>query len=360
MIVARYGHTATLLPIGKLLVAGGASSDVNVSFSALASAELYDPRSGTWTATGKMITARFGQTATLLPNGKVLVAGGYNSSGDRLASAELYDPGSRSWTATGNMVVPRVTHTATLLPNGKVLVAGGFAVPKQNGLGGSPGSITVVSAELYDPSSGSWSATGNMIEDRYSHTATLLPNGKVLVAGGIGHASPQQGGEPLFSAELYDPGTGTWAATGSMAAVRFGQPATLLPNGMVLVAGGSSSFGTDGAMASAELYDPGTGTWTATGSMAAARTDQTAALLPNGKVLVAGGVNATGSLMSAELYDPSNGAWTAARSLIAARDSQTATLLPSGQVLVAGGSRTSSTGIDPLASAELYDPGSGT
>ena len=159
-------------------------------------------QSGTWTATGSLATARDDHTATLLPNGKVLVAGGYDGSGT-LASAELYDPASGTWTATGSLATARYRHTATLLPNGKVLVAGG-----------SDNSGALASAELYDPASGTWTATGSLATARDCHTATLLPNGKVLVAGGF------DGSGSLASAELYDPASGTWTATGSLATAR--------------------------------------------------------------------------------------------------------------------------------------------
>ena len=317
LATARYLHTATLLPSGKALVAGGANR-----------AELYDPATGLWTATGSLATKRDSHTATLLPDGQVLVAGGANGTGF-LASAELYDPATGLWTVTGRMTTTRFHHTATLLPNGQVLVAGGnnkFAY--------------LASAELYDPASGLWTATGSLAAARENHTATLLPNGKVLVAGG-------DIGGPVASAELFDPATGLWTATGDLTIARFAYTATLLPNGKVLVAGGE---GNTGWLASAELYDPASGLWTATGSLATARERHTATLLPNGKVLVAGGTSNFVYLASAELYDPASGLWTATGSMATNRYLHTATLLPNGQVLVAGGAGDSGA----LASAELY------
>jgi WD40 repeat protein len=322
LATARWGHTATLLLDGKVLVAGGIDS----SFIAFASAELYDPATGTWTATGNLATARYGHTATLLPNGKVLVAGGAGDS-DSLASAELYDPATGIWTTTGSLLNVRAGHTATLLPNGKVLVAGGL-----NSISG-----TLASAELYDPATGTWTATGSLTTPRYAHTATLLPNGKVLVAGGF----------DVAIAELYDPSTGIWTTTGSLAIAREFPTATLLPNGKVLLAGGA---GDRGYVASAELYDPATGIWATTGSLVNVRAGHTATLLPNGKVLVAGGYNGFVYLASAELYDPATGIWTTTGSLANARTVPTATLLSNGKVLAAAGADDSGA----LASAELY------
>jgi N-acetylneuraminic acid mutarotase len=329
LATARFGHTATLLPNGMVLVAGG--EDSGGSFTSLASAELYDPASETWSATGSLATARQLHTATLLPNGKVLVAGGFNNRVQNgLASAELYDPASGTWTATSSLGAPRFFHTATLLPNGTVLVAGG------EDTNGSLGSV-----ELYDPANGTWTATGSLATARAIHTATLLPNGKVLVTGGVGS------GSSLASAELYDPASGIWTGTGNLGAPRYFHTATLLPNGKVLVAGGE---GTGSPSASAELYDPASGTWTGTGNLGAARYSHTATLLPNGKVLVSGGESNGISLASAELYDPASETTTATGSLTTARTDHTGTLLPNGKVLAVGGY----TGISALASAELY------
>jgi len=283
MVEARYGHTATLLPNGVVLVAGGSSwSEADGTTLLVTSAELYDPRSGTWNAIEGMLEARWGgHTATLLPDGTVLVAGGFvNSIGRALVSAELYDPATGAWSGTGNMTEERFGHTATLLPNGTVLVAGGSETGR-------------ASAELYDPRTRTWTTTGNLVEARQLHSATLLPDGTVLVAGG-------QRDDALASAERYDPRSGTWSTTGKMIAGRYLHTATLLPDGTVLVAGGAiGGF----AVASAELYDPGGGLWVPTSSMNGARSGHSATLLSDGRTLVIGGAN----LAAAELYGPGPG-----------------------------------------------------
>jgi len=197
--------------------------------------------------------------------------------------------------------------------------------------------------------SGGFNATGSLATARFYHTMTLLPNGMVLVAGGTDNDF-----HVVTGAELYDPASGTWTATGSMNIPSSLATATLLPNGKVLVAGGQ---GSSGSLASAELYDPASGTWTVTGSLLTVRRNHTATLLPSGKVLVTGGYGSTGTLATAEVYDPASGTWTATGSLATPRVRHIATLLPNGKVLVEGGSNDSNTS---LASAELYDPASGT
>jgi N-acetylneuraminic acid mutarotase len=324
MTNARIAHVAALLPNGKVLAAGG-FDQANI----LASAEIYDPASGTWQPTGSLNVARDYATATVLPNGNVLVAGGCCT-----ATAELYNPGSSTWTLTGSLATSRYEATATLLPNGKVLVAGGI-----HGTGAL--AYSLATAELYDPAAGTWSATGSMNAARAAQTATLLPNGKVLVAGGC---SGRRCGTSVATAEIYDPATGTWAVTGSMTTARTAHVAALLPNGRVLVAGGR------GAGTSAEVYNPASGTWSATGSMGTARAYATATLLGGGSVLVAGGQS---GISSAELYNPGTGTWSATGSMATGRFEHTATLLPDGRVLVAGGA--SSAG-PAIATAEIYTP----
>ena len=310
------------------------------------------PGPGEWTTTGSMVVPRSSHTATLLPNGKVLVAGGYAPIIIYLSSVELYGSTTGTWVDTGSMGTARVGHTATLLQNGKVLVAGG----KDYGICSYGGCFPHYSssAELYDPATGTWDNTGSftvLLGHGTGFTATLLSNGKVLVAGGHNILGA------LSSAELYDPTTGTWTSAGSMATARWYHTATLLPNGKILVAGGIDN--TDGITSSAELYDPATGIWENTGSMAVARREPSATLLPNGEVLVAGGWKGggdSGYLASAELYDPATGTWDNTGMMVAPRSSHTATLLQNGKVLVAGGGYYShGTGTLP-ALAELYTP----
>ena len=345
MTAARTWHTATRLGDGRVLVTGGAGGD-----RAQADAELYDPRSGRWTTTGSMLQGRQDHTATLLPDGTVLVAGGSDGRGEVVAFAELYDPGTGTWTALASMAQGRSGHTATLLQDRRVLVVGG---------GVADGS-EVTSAELFDPRARTWVSTGAMVRPRFGHSATLLADGKVLVAGGF---SSTEGA--IASAELYDPSTGTWSATGTMAGARAGHTATLLPDGKVLVAGGSSSNGSFQPVNSAEVYDPVSGTWSETGSMHGNRVYAAAVLLSDGTVLVAGGSSTTsnvepvGPVAPAEVYDPGSGSWTVTGRMTAARSSPTATLLDDGRVLVAGGKTKPIFGT-AFASAELYDPRAGT
>ncbi len=322
----RFYHTATLLSDGRVLVASGGGRGT-FPYPELLSAELYDPAKGTWTLTGSLNNARVLYTATLLLNGKVLVAGGFpNHDQSGKGHAEVYDPSTGTWTPTGSMNFGRTYHTATLLFDGRVLAVGS---------NGSPDT-----AELYDSDRGNWTVTGNLNVGRYAHTATLLSNGKVLVAGGW---------SGVASAELYDPATETWTFTGPLNGGRYDHTATLLANGTVLVAGGRNDD--IGVLASAEVYDPATGNWTTTGSLNVGRRRHMATLLSDGRVLVAGGLaDSNSSFASAEIYDPATGAWTVTGSLNDARSLCTATLLSDGRVLVAGGKNNDNI----LASAETF------
>lgn len=316
----REDHTATLLRDGHVLVAGGSTDP----------AELYDPSTGSWTPTGSLVEARGGHTATLLADGRVLVAGGFraglDNNGEFLGSAELYDPVVGTWTPTRPMVEVRGRgHTATLLSDGRVLVAGGFH--------GAEPTETLSSAEIFDPASNAWTAMEGMNRGRSYFTATMLRDGTVLVAGGLISGA---------SAELFDPSTGAWSTTGSMVAGRHDFTATLLADGTVLAAGGEANN-------SAELYDPESGAWTEVGSMVGGPQigGHTASLLADGSVLVAGVVANAGE--RAQVYDPGTRTWTAIPDMGTPRGGHTATLLPDGTVLIAGGRGVTDT-------AELYVP----
>lgn len=332
---ARAFHTATLLHDGRVLVAGGFSIPPFPPASIFPNAEIYDPKSGTWTATGSLNVPRAAQTAVLLNNGKVLVAGGENLSGP-LSSAELYDTMTGTWSLTGSMNLARTEQTMVLLPNGQVLVAGGETPTGRTN-----------TTELYDPKTGTWTFTGSMNVERAELTLTVLyGEGQdgfgfmVLAAGGSTGAG--LAGTPLASAELYNPKTGTWTPTGSMNIARADHAAVLLNReGKVLVAGGrSASLGPPAYLNSTELYDPKTGTWTLTGSMASPRGDNHDAtmVLNDGTVLTTGGFSAFDTPQaSAEIYDPATGTWASAGNMSTARAGHTGTLLYNGQVLVAGG-----------------------
>ncbi len=347
MTVGRQIHTATLLANGRVLVAGGYDN----KDAELASAVLYDPTTGTFSPTGSLRHARGSHTATLLSDGRVLIAGGGSASwtdkvASYLASAELYDPKTGKFKPTGSMATTREYHTATQLTDGRVLITGG----------NDAGAHAVASAELYDPKTGTFSPTGSMASARGFHTATPLSDGRVLIVGGYS-AGWTVDGLFLASAEIYDPKTGTFSPTGSLAAGRGFQTATLLSDGRVLIAGGDDSVGH--SLHTAELYDPETGTFSPTGSLRHARTFHAATRLADGSVLLAGGdpsgwSYADAFLDSAEIYDPKTGTFSPTGSLTHRRVFHSATLLADGRVLVAGG-----TDPTPLTSAEIYDPKSG-
>ncbi|OGU23155.1 MAG: hypothetical protein A2X85_13370 [Geobacteraceae bacterium GWF2_54_21] len=331
-------HTATLLQNGKILVAGGFGSN-----GILSSAELYDPATNSWAPAGNLSTARMQHTATLLPNGKVLVTGGSGSIDTMLSSAELYDPATNNWTPAGSLATARFDHTATLLPNGKVLV-----------VAGRYDSITFeafTSAELYDPTANTWSPAGNISIGRSRHTATLLTNGKVFIAGGNTTAATAN------NADLYDPATNNWTpVNGGALTARSGHTATLLANGKVLVAGGTAA--TTPAL---EAYDPATNSWSSAGVFNVARVDHSATLLANGKVLFTGGASGISVLSSAELYDPvSNAVTSVAGAMATGRSTHTTTLLVSGKVLIVGGNPSAINSVEqyesPLSGSWLSAP----
>lgn len=320
MATPRRAHTLTLLPDGKVLAAGGVVDRDGPT------AELYDPATGTWTVTSEMPVSTSSHTATLLENGKVLVAGGYGPTGPTAAAA-LYDPGTGTWTATGSMTVERDLHTATLLKDGRVLVAGGY-----DEVGVGEPSTQHTSAELYDPATGTWSATGSMTTARHAHSATLFADGAVLVSGGW---------LPTATAELYNPATGAWTTTGPMNEPRHRHDTVLLSDRHAMVVGGSDASD-DGPVSSTEIYDALDGTWSPGGSLPADTAPAAAVRLPDGKIVAVG----LGSAVS------SSGLWTATDSPLIPRTSVEMVVLQNGKVLVAGGRGVEH---DALASAELLD-----
>jgi large repetitive protein len=341
MSVARSGQTATTLPNGMVLVAGGGT----------AKAELYNPATRTFSPTAPLPVAVTGATATLLPDGKVLVAGGLHGI-HQVANAELYDPATGTWSPTGSMTVARSGQTATLLKDGEVLVAGGGCNGFGYGCNSGSFEAPLRSAEIYNPATGTWARTGSMKFGRQFFTATLLADGEVLAAGGFAECDDDMCSDNR-SAELYDPITGKWTSTGSMDTSRDEQSATLLGNGDVLVAGGftQSGFGAGHNLSDAELYNPAAGIWSPTAPMVTARSGQTATLLRNGWVLVAGG-----GTTSAEIYEPQLALWVSPGAMGTARANAAAALLPNGHVLMTGGDGPDG---QPLASAEEFLAGPG-
>ncbi len=291
-------------------------------------------RVGSVRAAAPMLEPRSGQSATLLPDGRVLIAGGMRRNQDFYKSAELYDPATGKFQLTGEMSVGRVGHVAVLLRSGKVLIAGGWV-----GQGGTD------SAELYDPASGKFSVVAKMATRRGRPSATLLADGDVLIVGG-----EESDNESLASAEIFHLKTLSFQPTGSMHHARISLTATLLNDGRVLIAGGYAGS----VVSSVELYDPKTGVFTETGSLGIARCKHTAGLLPDGRVLIAGGSDSrgwNGNLSSAEIYDPHTGKFTAASPMNDSRFKlpDEAVQLPSGRLLIAGGSR----------EVEVFDPATG-
>jgi hypothetical protein len=311
LIDSRFAATATLLPNGLVLIVGGVASENSTS----ASAELYDPATGGFTRTGSLSTGRAYHTATLLKDGRVLVAGGLGTDGQPVGASELYDPATGRFSITGTMLEARYNFTASLLPGGKVLIAGGEITTQT--------SAAIDTAELYDPATGTFSATGNvtryydpsvdkffyqgkMIAARAKHSATLLHDGNILFAGGAEHST----------AEIYESVSGKFLRAAPMISNRKEQRATLLPDGEVLITGGVDDRGQ--VMATAELYNPATRKFTQTtaafpasgGHMKEGRSQHTAVLLATGQVLIAGGSGPKSTSRSAELYDPTRGSFT--------------------------------------------------
>ena len=340
MTTPRANAAAIRLRDGRVLICGGtATGEVG---GVLSSTELYDPVARTFSPTGSMTVPRAGQTITMLRDGRVLIVGGVRNAGFRseLASAEIYDPATGAFHATGSMTTPREGHTATTLRDGRVLIVGGSA----NGV------QTVGSAEIYDPASGTFSRTGHLHQPRVAHVAALLGTGKVLIAGG-GRGGMPGGYISYDTAEMYDPATASFTAVRAhMKSDRVGAAAVKLKDGRVLIVGGKSgrmmtsrlrNIASLTPLSTAEIYDPESGTFVKTGDMDAPHYLPTATMLDDGNVLVVGGWRIQGPIVvgmrDAEVYQPETNRFSRIGQTNIARLTNTATLLNDGEVLIAGG-----------------------
>jgi hypothetical protein len=387
LIDAHFAMTVTLLANGEVLIVGGGDSHA----SATNIAEIYNPVTDAFTPAGSglMPTERTYHTATLLRDGRVLIAGGMNRMGKALDGAILFDPRSGKFIPTGSMAEPRYNAAATQLPDGRVLISGGastpavYARPHQE----KQEEQSLDTAEIYDPGTGKFSPAGkvervfdltsnrimmraSMTTARREHTATLMTAGplmgQVLIAGGIGDQN-----KPIASAELYAPATNTFKATGNMTVARTFQSATALRDGRVLIAGGTDAG--DQALATAELYDPASSRFTLTADpMQHARYRHVAVLLTNGDVLLAGGASNAGVLANAEIFDPSTNKFRPTGLMKDYRMAASAVLLRNGTVFIAGGYNnrptyapgavsmgSTSVSLRVLNTAEIYNPVSG-
>jgi hypothetical protein len=329
-----FQHAAVVLRDGRVLVVGGDTDGPS---------EIYDPSTGTWAATGSLSRKRTEPSAVTLLDGRVLVVGATLYPDPTDTGAELYDPASGKFTAA-KPPIDRAGAAVSLLADGRVLIAGGGDVHSRS-------DDCLTSAALYDPASGKFTSTGSMKVARAGATATTLADGRVLIAGG-GCGDPQAGTATSFaSAEIYDPASGRFTPAGDMTAARQDHTATLLADGRVLVVGGYS-FVSYSYNASADIFDPETNSFAAAGPMSTPRADHVAALLHDGRVLVAGGMNddnPTEGMATAELFDPATGSFTPTSSMKLPRALFTATVLPDGDVLIVGGNW-----LD--RSCELYHP----
>jgi N-acetylneuraminic acid mutarotase len=355
-LVSIRGTTATvLLKDGRALAAGG-----GVGQQGLAAAELFDPKAGVWQSTAPMNQARRGHTAVVLGDGRVLVAGGINE-GELLNSAEVYDPATSKWTTVAPMSVPRLGNTLTLLANGNVLATGGTAADTAPGSGGGQTIRPDATAEIYNVAANKWTTTsGGMSTPRFEHSATLLDDGRVLIAGGQGPPIAGNTGA-LKTTEIYDPAVDSFRKSNDMTDARFNHNALKLPDKTVMVVGGAGGTNGDTSLATAEVFDPSTGGWTPAGALTGSRTGAAAAVFPDGRVLVAAGESVTRgsrrSLDTAEIFNIEKKEWQSAGKMNCPRSEASAVLLGDGTVLVvAGDFAAPGQQPDPKGCADRYHP----
>jgi N-acetylneuraminic acid mutarotase len=341
---AIWGSGGVLLADGRFMVLGGAAGASSTNASSAVS--IYDPATGHWVSATSMLQARAYPTAALLRDGSVLVAGGVRN-GQPLDTAERYFPSNGTWVAAGRLNLPRAQGTITVLGDGRALAVGG-------GIEGNPNWTSTASAELYDPVRNSWKLTEPMAVPRSFHSATLMPDGEVLVTGGGTTWYGERGGVTAGS-EAFNPRTNSWRQVASMSIPRYAHQAVLLSDGRLLVSGGwSATKNSDLSKASAETYDPAADVWTATGSMADARADFVMVGLPDGRVLAAGGIDRRYRVLdSAELFDPVTGDWQITGKLPVAIWWPASAVFPDGRVLFAGGA-TDVVGSGRTATCEIY------
>ena len=355
LVSIRGTTTAVVLKDGKALAIGG-----GVGQQAIAAVEVFDPATGVWQATAPMNQARRGHQAVVLGDGRVMVAGGIADS-ELLSSVEIYDPGPARWTTMAPMSVPRLGNTLTLLTNGSVLVTGGTSAETASGSGGNQTIRPDSTAEVFNVAANRWTKTsGTMSTPRFEHTATALDDGRVLVAGGQG--PPISGvSSALATTEIYDPAVDSFRKSNDMSDARFNHTALKLPDRSIMVIGGAGGTNGDTSLSTAEVFNPGDGSWNAAGALTGSRSGHVAAVFSDGRVLVAGGESLTRgarrSLATAEIFNLEKREWQSAGNMNCPRSEASATLLGDGSVIVvAGDFAAPGQQPDPKGCADRYRP----
>ena len=341
MLHSRVYHSVTLLPDGRVLVAGGTDE----AFTPLRTSEVFDPESNRWSATGEMREARMEHSATLLKDGRVIVTGGLNENLEIVGTTEIFDPETGKWSEYGSMRTVRRGHFTLPLSDGRVAVVGGIG-QTLGGLGilaniSAVGAL--ISTEIYDPETDTWSQASDMREGHSGGLAVVLKDGRVLIAGGYNQD------ESLASSEVFDPSVDQWMRTSSMARKTFANTATVLSDGSVLFTGGfGMSRAKGGITPGSEVFDPKTTEWRKAPETVHGRMGHTSTLLPDGRVVTIGGSTAEGPVNTGEYMEPETWLWSEIAPMPVERSQHTATLLYDGRILVAGGAT--------QKTVEVYDP----